>query len=80
MSTPRTEDQVKVYEAMVNIRLKIASAIVILAVFIGVFVLLACCKTLEMKIVYGALDGILAGTMYPLTRHFFPAFKEARGN
>jgi hypothetical protein len=69
-------DKIKVYQAVNNMRLKIAVTIVILLAFITVLVFLCTATSSTDKIIFAAFDTLLAGTMYPLTKHFFPALKE----
>ena len=74
---PNIDDQIRVYHAIYNMRLK---ALVTICILIGFFIILffvCCAKTLADRAVFAALDSILAGTMYPMTKHFFPAIKEA---
>jgi len=70
------DDKIKVYQAINNMRLKVAVTISILVAFFIVLIFVCTAKTWEDRAVFGVLDGILGGTMYPLTKHFFPALKD----
>ncbi|OPB95902.1 hypothetical protein BAS10_09715 [Elizabethkingia meningoseptica] len=68
-----SKEQAKVYLILTNIILKFISAIVFLAVFIWItYSLLNAPPTWEKTLPITILDTILAGTVYQLSRHFFP--------
>ena len=67
-----TIDQVNVAQAITNILLKVIVALCILVAFFIVLYNVCSAVGWENKAVFGALDGILGYTMYPLTKHFFP--------
>jgi hypothetical protein len=72
------EDKIKVWTAVTNIGLKILIAICILIGFFISLVFMCKADSWQDRAVFGALDGVLAYTMYPLTKHFFPALKESK--
>ncbi|MGB8194941.1 MAG: hypothetical protein WCF67_23600 [Chitinophagaceae bacterium] len=72
-----TEDQLKVYEVLTNLALKVVVTICILIAFFIILRFVISAKTWEDRAVFAALDGILGGTMFVLVRHFFPAIKMA---
>jgi hypothetical protein len=74
------DDKIRVLQAINNMRLKTLVTISILVAFFVILAFVCFAKTWEDRAVFGALDGILGGTMYPLTNHFFPAYKEARAS
>ena len=72
-----TEDQAKVLMILINISLKVVVAICILVGFFIVLYQICTATETTDKLIFSALDSVLGFTMYPLTKHFFPAIKEA---
>lgn len=75
-----SDDNIKVYQIIINMRLKILVTICILVGFFVVLIFVCCAKTWQDRSVFGVLDAILGYTMYPLTKHFFPALKESKAS
>ncbi len=71
-----TDDKIKIYTAFTNIILKVVVAISILVAFFIILSKLIGDQPWQDKTIYGIVDSILGYTMYPLTKHFFPALSE----
>jgi hypothetical protein len=73
---PLTEAKIKVYSSLTHLILRIIFASVFLIAFIVVlgFLLYFCFNpgVPEIKIILGAIDAILAGTLYPTVKWLFP--------
>lgn len=77
-----SEEQLKVYEGLMNVKMKIRITWFILGGFTAVLVTLILLSTCiesnwQTKTILAVFDAILARTMYPLVNHFFPALKAA---
>ena len=72
------EDQIEVYKAVMNMRLKSLVTICILIGFFVILVFVCIAGNWQDRTVFAALDGILGYTMVPLVKHFFPAVVEAQ--
>lgn len=74
-----TEDQAKVYTILVNLALKTLLVLASLVAFFWILTVLLT-KGIEWDwrkaTAYVALDGLLAGSMYKVVKHYFPALKE----
>jgi len=78
------DDQLRVYQGLKNMQLKIIITYVILGAFVAILIvllLLCTCihSTWQDKTILAVLDLILGGTMLPVVNHFFPAFRDSRG-
>lgn len=80
-----TKAQAEVLVILENMKMKkVVMYCIIVAFFLLLifFILLFTCIQSHWsdKVIVGSVDSILAGTMYPLVNHFFPAFKVAKDN
>jgi len=70
-----TEDQLKVYKAVEQMRLKRTVTLVFLAVFVAAFIFLIVSFCVRMpvstSIITGSFDVLLTPTTYLMSKHFF---------
>lgn len=69
---PLTERQMKVYEAGFNMIIKLILIIIGAVAFFMILLKILNTESTKMLIVYGGLEGLLAGTFFLVYRHYFP--------
>lgn len=74
-----TEDQVRLFEGLSNVRLKIfVTRCMMAAFFIILFYVLFWPAVWQTKTALSTLDGIIAITIRPMINHFFPAVSSTK--